>query len=80
MRADIPTLQGPNGQANWRDGAVLLCRHGARDIAVMHRDGTIESFIADYEGKRFNSPNDVAVGKDRSVWFTDPPLALPGHP
>lgn len=80
MSDDVPTLQGPNGQVNWQDGAVLLCRHGARDVAVMHRDGTIESFIANYQGKRFNSPNDIAIGKDGSVWFTDPPLALPGHP
>jgi gluconolactonase len=80
MSKDIPTLQGPNGQVNWRDGAVLLCRNAARDIAVMRSDGTIESFISDYEGKRFNSPNDITVGKDGSVWFTDPPLALPGHP
>jgi gluconolactonase len=80
MNADIPTLQGPNGQANWRNGAVLLCRSAARDIAILHRDGTVETFISNYEGKRFNSPNDVIVGQDGAIWFTDPPLALPGHP
>jgi gluconolactonase len=80
MSDEVPTLQGPNGQVNWRDGAVLVCRHGPRDVAIMYRDGRIEPFIADFEGKRFNSPNDIVVGKDGSIWFTDPPLALPGHP
>jgi gluconolactonase len=78
--ADVPTLQGANGQANWRDGAVLLCRSGLRDIGVMYRDGRIDTFIPNYEGRRFNSPNDIVVAKDGSVWFTDPPLSLPGHP
>jgi gluconolactonase len=80
MSADVPTLQGANGQANWRDGAVLLCRAGLRDIGVMYRNGKTGTFIPDFEGRRFNSPNDIVVGKDGSVWFTDPPLSLPGHP
>ena len=80
MSPDIPTLQGPNGQVNWRNGAVLLCRSALRDIGILRRDGTVGTFIPDYEGKRFNSPNDVIVGKDGTIWFTDPPLALPGHP
>jgi gluconolactonase len=80
MSADVPTLQGANGQANWRDGAVLLCRSALRDIGVMYRDGRIDTFIPNYEGRRFNSPNDITVAKDGSVWFTDPPLSLPGHP
>ncbi len=80
MSPDVPTLQGANGQANWRDGAVLLCRAGLRDIGVMYRDGRTDTFIPDYEGQRFNSPNDIVVASDGSIWFTDPPLSLPGHP
>lgn len=76
----IPTVQGPNGMANWHDGAVLLCRSGWRDIGILKRDGSIFAFIPDFNGKRFNSPNDIAVHRDGSVWFTDPPLSLPGHP
>lgn len=80
MRPNVPTLQGANGQANWRDGAVLLCRAGLRDIGVMYQDGRTDTFIANYKGHRFNSPNDIVVAEDGSVWFTDPPLSLPGHP
>ena len=76
----VPTIQGPNGLANWRNGALLICRTGFRDIGIMARGGSLSSFVPDFHGKRFNSPNDIAVHRDGSVWFTDPPLGLPGHP
>lgn len=75
-----PTLQGPNGLANWRNSSVLVARQGARDVAVLDRRGRMKPVVADLGGRRFNSPNDVVAGPDGAVWFTDPPLSLAWHP
>lgn len=71
--------QGPNGQANWRGGTLLVARLALRDIGIMGRDGRFEPFLRTFEGKRFNSPNDMTVGPDGALWFTDPPFSLPGY-
>jgi gluconolactonase len=70
--------QGPNGQAPWKQGSVVFTRNGHRDIARMDRNGKVTSLVATWEGKRFNSPNDLVVGRDGTVWFSDPPYGLPG--
>jgi len=71
--------QGPTGLAIWKDGQVLIARQAARDIGVLSPDGATRSLVARFEGKRFNSPNDLVVGRDGAVWFTDPPFGLPGY-
>ena len=70
--------QGPNGQAPWKLGSVVFTRNGHRDIARMDRNGEVTSLVAAWEGKRFNSPNDLVVGRDGTIWFSDPPYGLPG--
>ena len=70
--------QGPNGEAQYKNGALLFCRQGLRDIGIMDKGGKVSPFLADYQGKRFNSPNDIVISHDGAVWFTDPPFSLPG--
>ena len=62
-----------NGNSFDSKGRQLSCEHLTRRVVRYELDGTI-SIVADrYEGKRFNSPNDVVEHQDGSVWFTDPP-------
>lgn len=70
--------QGPNGQAPWKDGGVLIARQGLRDIGLLAKDGKWSSFVATWEGKTLNSPNDLTVARDGALWFSDPPFAVPG--
>lgn len=63
-----------NGNAIAADGSVWHCEHGRRCISRSDADlsGTPEPIITHFEGKRLNSPNDVAVAPDGAIWFTDP--------
>lgn len=75
---DAPSdLQGSNGLAADGKGNLLLCQHGARRIGKSVGDGKFQSLAAEFDGKKFNSPNDLVVAADGSVYFTDPPYGLP---
>ncbi len=70
-----------NGHTLEADGSLLHCSHGARAIIRTRFDektGTRQDEIVvdSFEGKRFNSPNDVVVKSDGSIWFTDPPYGI----
>lgn len=65
-----------NGNLLDLEGRLLSCQHAARNIIRTETDGTIHPIAEKYEGKRFNSPNDIAVRSDGSLWFTDPPWGL----
>jgi gluconolactonase len=68
-----------NGNTRDRHGRLVTCEHGGRRVTRTEYDGTV-SVVADrYEGKPLNSPNDVVVKSDGSVWFTDPPFGLLGY-
>ena len=68
-----------NGNTRDRQGRLVTCEHGGRRVTRTEYDGTI-SVIADaFEGKPLNSPNDVVVKSDGSIWFTDPPFGLLGY-
>jgi len=71
------TLIGPNGMVPDKDDAVLLCQHGNRRIVRVAKDLSITPFLENYEGKRFNSPNDLVYRSDGALYFTDPPYGLP---
>jgi len=62
-----------NGNAFDFEGRQLSCEHGARRVVRYEHDGSITVIADAYQGKRLNSPNDVAVHQDGSIWFTDPP-------
>lgn len=63
-----------NGNAMMGDGRVVHCEHGRHCISRSEADfsGRPEPIVTHFEGKRLNSPNDVAVAPDGSIWFTDP--------
>ncbi len=70
----------PSGHANGltldREGRLLACEHDGR-VSRTEKDGSIESLADHFKGKRLNSPNDIAVKSDGSIYFTDPPYGLP---
>jgi gluconolactonase len=67
---------GPNGMIHDKDGAVLLCQHSNRQIVRITKDRQVSTFLDRFEGKRFNSPNDLVYKSDGSLYFTDPPYGL----
>jgi gluconolactonase len=68
---------GSNGLARDAEGRLLVAQHGERRIA-RYAGGTFTSLADRYEGKRFNSPNDLAVRRSGEIYFTDPPYGLEG--
>lgn len=78
-----PAREGANGLALDEQGRLLLCQHGDRRLARMTAPldapaPTFETVAAEYQGKRFNSPNDLALHSGGAIYFTDPPYGLPG--
>lgn len=63
-----------NGNAFDFQGRQLSCEHGARRVVRYEHDGSVTMIADAYQGKRLNSPNDLAVHQDGSIWFTDPPF------
>jgi len=72
----------PSEQANGNildlDGLLISCQHAARNLIRTEADGKITVLADKFDGKRFNSPNDVAIRSDGTLWFTDPPWGLTG--
>jgi gluconolactonase len=68
-----------NGNTRDRQGRLVTCEHGGRRITRTEHDGTVTVLMDRYEGKRLNSPNDIVVKSDGTVWFTDPPFGLGGY-
>lgn len=65
-----------NGLAYDTNGLLLAAEHGSRTVTRMKKDGTIETIAKTYQGKKFHSPNDIAVRSDGKIYFTDPPYGL----
>lgn len=65
-----------NGNTRDREGRLVSCEHGGRRITRTEYDGSITVLADSYLGKRLNSPNDVVVKSDSTVWFTDPPYGI----
>jgi gluconolactonase len=68
---------GSNGLAIDAKGQLLLCEHGDRRVAYLTPEGGKRTLTDHYQGKRFNSPNDLAIARNGTVYFTDPPYGLP---
>ena len=68
---------GANGLIFDQDGNLLMCEHGDRRISRLLPEGGKETVTDRAEGKRFNSPNDLVLHPDGSLYFTDPPYGLP---
>jgi gluconolactonase len=69
----------PNGNTRDREGRLVTCEHLTRRVTRTEHDGDITVLADRFEGKRFNSPNDVVVKSDGSIWFTDPPYGILGY-
>jgi gluconolactonase len=62
-----------NGNTFDPQGRQLSCEHLTRRVVRYEHDGSVTVIADAFQGKRFNSPNDVAVHRDGGIWFTDPP-------
>jgi gluconolactonase len=69
---------GPNGIALDAEGRLLACVYGSRSVIRIEKDGTRTTLADRYQGKRLNSPNDLVVAGDGTVYFTDPSFGLEG--
>ena len=65
-----------NGNTRDRQGRLVTCEHDTRRVTRTEYDGTVSVVLDRFEGKPLNSPNDVVVKSDDSVWFTDPPFGI----
>ena len=79
-KEEVTVFRKPSGNSNGltydRKGRLIVCQHGNRRVTRIEKDGT-ETVLADrYRGKRLNSPNDVVVKSEGSVYFTDPPYGI----
>jgi gluconolactonase len=67
---------GSNAMVADRDGSVLMMQHGLRRIVRLDAKLAVTPFLTGYEGKQFNSPNDLVFSPDGALYFTDPPYGL----
>ena len=77
----VRTFRKPSHNANGntidRQGRLVSAEHSARRVSVTEKDGAARTLIDRHDGKKFNSPNDVVIKSDGTVWFTDPPYGTP---
>ncbi|MEY4750107.1 MAG: hypothetical protein RIQ60_2321 [Pseudomonadota bacterium] len=65
-----------NGHTVDRQGRLVSCEHRGRCVSRIEHDGSRSVLASHFEGQRFNSPNDVVVKSDDSLWFTDPSYGI----
>jgi gluconolactonase len=68
-----------NGNTRDRQGRLITCEHGGRRVTRTEYDGAVTVLVDRFEGRRLNSPNDVVVKSDGSIWFTDPTFGIVGY-
>jgi gluconolactonase len=80
-KSGVTTFRRPSQNANGNTldhtGRLVTCEHSGRRVSIQEKDGTLRPLVDRFAGKKFNSPNDVVVKSDGTVWFTDPPYGLP---
>ena len=76
----VGAFREPAGYANGNTldavGRLITCEHGNRRVSRTEHDGSITTIADRFDGKRLNSPNDVVVRSDGSIWFTDPAYGI----
>ena len=76
----ITNFRVPSGKSNGltydKQGRLVTCEHANRRVSRTEADGTVVTIASHYEDKRLNSPNDVVVKSDGSIYFSDPPYGL----
>jgi gluconolactonase len=68
-----------NGNTVDREGRLVSCEHAGRRITRTEHNGVITVLADRYNGKRFNSPNDIVVASNGSIWFSDPSYGIMGN-
>jgi gluconolactonase len=68
-----------NGNTVDREGRLVSCEHTGRRVTRTEHNGVITVLADRYNGKRFNSPNDVVVASNGSIWFSDPTYGIGGN-
>jgi len=68
-----------NGNTRDRQGRLVTCEHDSRRVTRTEYDGSITVLADAYDGRKLNSPNDVVVKSDGSIWFTDPVFGILGY-
>lgn len=80
----LTTFRDPSANANGNttdaQGRLLTCEHSGRRVAIQGADGAVKTLVDSFEGKKLNSPNDVVVKSDGTIWFTDPEYGLRTNP
>lgn len=83
FRADKSVFRKPSGKSNGltldREGRLVACEHWNRRVTRTENDGSIRVLADNYQGMKFNSPNDAVVRRDGTVFFTDPQYGLEGR-
>jgi gluconolactonase len=78
----VSVFRSPAGYSNGNtfdfQGRQIACEHAGRRVARYEHDGTVTTIADKFNGKPLNSPNDVVVHPDGSIWFTDPPYGIMG--
>jgi gluconolactonase len=72
----VVNLIGSNGITIDKQGRIVFCTHGDREVVRLEKNGKRTILASRYEGKRLNSPNDLVFKSDGSLYFTDPPSGL----
>ena len=65
-----------NGHTLDLEGRIIACEHGNRRVSRLDHDGSWRTLADRFDGKRLNSPNDVVVKSDGSIWFSDPTYGI----
>lgn len=69
-----------NGNSLDRQGRLVTAEHSGRRVSVTEKDGAVKTVVDAFEGRKLNSPNDLAVKSDGTFWFTDPDYGLKNKP
>ena len=76
----VSVFRQPSGNSNGntvdREGRLVTCEHSGRRVSRTEHDGRVTTIADKWKGKRLNSPNDVVVKSDGSIWFTDPTYGI----
>jgi gluconolactonase len=72
----LSDMIGSNGLAWNKENELIVCQHGDHALARLDKNKMLRPLTKNFDGRAYNSPNDLAIRRDGSIWFTDPPYGL----